>query len=277
MIRAWYYLIMPVFFGVLTMLALGLYYPSKLNIIVEHFFGLVPSEDNIEKSDLLRAKYQILSAVLSSYAAAIIALITAFVNIVIAFFIYRNINLRQNTIQRLTYLTQLEDQISALMNQKLARIQVEDKAELFRFRNVLNEIPWDSNFENRNLTERHLYVEGDNFVFIRKDGARLSSAALIESMIWFKRVRRALGAKIIQPEDLLVFWRYIICFTLSGRYSFFRQYFSDRDWEDMAYVCSKVFHAYFSKSRVLPANIITYLDDEFLTDVGIARCKLQEA
>jgi hypothetical protein len=277
MLRVWYTSIVLILLFILALLSVGLYYPSKVGILTEHFFGLVPTHQEVEKVDLLRGKYQILSAVISSYAAAVIALVSAFVNVIIAFFIYRNISLRQSTIQRLTYLTQLEGQITHLMNQKLARLKIEEKSELFRFRNVLNEIPWDANFENRSLIERHLYVDGDNFVYIRADGARLSSTALNESMIWFKRLRRALNANIIHAEDLLVFWRYIICFTLSGRYSFFRRYFSDIDWSDMAFVCQAVFRAYYARSHVLPANVINCFDDEFLSDVGIKRSSLQEA
>jgi hypothetical protein len=275
--RIWYTFIFLISMGILLLLAMGLYYPSKVAMMEEHFFGVVPAPQKVEETDLLRGKYQILAAVVSSYAAAVVALISALVNLVVACYIYRNISVRQHTIQRMTYLTSLEDQMGRLMTQKFARLSTEEGVKPFVFRNVLDEIPWDTNFENKSRTDRHMFIDGDNYVYIRSDGARLSSTALNESIIWFKRIKRALDSKIIDAEDLLVLWRYIICFALSGRYSYFRRYFSDFDWQDMAFVCKAVFRSYLRKSAVLPAHVVRYLDDEFLSDVGLKRSELREA
>ena len=56
--------------------------------------------------------------------------------------------------------------------------------------------------------------------------AEIDSRALHETLIWFRRVERGLGTKLVDGEDLFRLWRQILPFVIQNRYVFFSQYFS---------------------------------------------------
>ena len=271
---------LPIILIVLAIAIVGLisvsfiYRPILVAISNDFSHELFPDQE-IDAVDVLHTNSQIFAAVLSAYGAMIIALVATAVNVFLAFFIYRNVSTQQGTIQRLSYLAQIEDQITQLFNEKLARKECYRKVEFYCFRNVLNEIPWDPFFENANLTNRHKYVDGDNFVLIRADGTRLSSRALHESLLWFRRVHRACEARVLRPADLGILWRYIVPYAQARRYAFFRNYFSPYDWSEMSFICEVAFRQYYGQAKELPRNLAQTLDEEFLEQLGLERSELR--
>jgi hypothetical protein len=277
MLRILLFFLLIVALALAGFIGVSLYKPHFLTALGDNFVTILVGRDEFKPVEILRTRSQLLSAVVSTYGAAIVALVSLLVNLLLAYSLYRYVNKFQSTVQRLTHITQIENQIVDLFNERLARIENNGSFELFRFRNVLNHASWDANFENAQLSERHMYVDGDNYVLIRDDGARLSSQALHETVVWFRRVRRALDLGVITVPDLLIFWRYILPFAQSQRYRFFRKYFARYDWEDLAYICDLTFRQYYRKAGAMPANMVRAFDEEFLREVGIARAELRVA
>lgn len=59
-----------------------------------------------------------------------------------------------------------------------------------------------------------------------EEHAEIDSQALHETLVWFRRVERALGTKLVDGEDLFRLWRQILPFVIQNRYTYFSTYFS---------------------------------------------------
>lgn len=138
----------------------------------------------------------------------------------------KNLNLT-STKDRLEVLHELEDSILALHARPsiLVPNDSEGAAEngLFELRSALDDREWalpDPGGAASFCNGRRMWV-------IRpEDGARIDSQALHESLVWFRRLDRAIDAGLVHGEDLFRLWRQILPFIIQGRYSYLKHYFS---------------------------------------------------
>ncbi len=260
--------------SVLGLLSYNLIFDLKHPHYIAQAIGVEVLKGNLSHSERSQALSQLTSTVFSVYVGAILAFLSSAISLLVAIFIFRKVSTYQNLLQKLDYLKQIEDDMLKLFNQKFGRIERADSVEFYRFRNCLNEAEWDSNFSNATAIQRHYYVDGDNFVLIRGDGMRLSSVALHETLIWFRRINRALYFRIISVEDIVPMWRFVLPFSASGRFVFFSNYFGRDDFTAISSVCQSVFIYMVQKRVGFPANYVNTIDEAFLKSVGVSRASI---
>ena len=194
----------------------------------------------------------------------------------------KNLNLT-STKDRLEVLHELEDSILALHARPsiLVPNDSEGAAEngLFELRSALNDKEWalpESGGSSSFCNGRRMWVVRP------EDDARIDSQALHESLVWFRRLDRAVGAGLVHGEDLFRLWRQILPFIIQGRYSYLKRYFS-QEVQSIGNVAGLlVGHCQSSSdpAKEAPLNFLFYerpswgsremrIDPEFLRDQGM--------
>jgi hypothetical protein len=143
---------------------------------------------------------------------------------------------------RVTIVQDLGKSISDIFKSKSAIIQKSDVAEFekMELRFVLDNVPPWKFIPDDNAPSvagwppsKSLLIEGQRHWIIRVPNAQigftqtqyLASQALQESLLWFRRVRKAYEAGVVIERDLVDMWRFILPYGFSGRLNYFSKYF----------------------------------------------------
>lgn len=164
--------------------------------------------------------------------------------ILVAVGIYFAFQRHQVRIARYSIVRQIEEDISALFRSKVARVEVTRNGsavmEKREFRAVLDNKPNWTFDEDRSASlvsglpqAKFRFIDGQRFWQIRSSTKAdetvlcqfLSSKAFQETLIWFRRVNRALQDKVITHEELLDLWHTILPLGFAGRANYFAKYF----------------------------------------------------
>ena len=142
-------------------------------------------------------------------------------------------NQKYPTLVRLTF------EIEQIMDSQATRLHGSDS--VFTFRNSLAQSNWLSPEEIEAISHNSLdwrtrikeygdfakLVDGHNYVLVREDGTRVTSAALHSINSWFGCLWKLLLDEIIEPRDLDLFLRYILVFAQYERSRYLKFYFND--------------------------------------------------
>lgn len=164
--------------------------------------------------------------------------------ILVAVGIYFSFQRHQVRIARHSIVRQIEEDVSALFCSEVARVEVISSGsagvEKREFRAVLDDKPNWTFDEGRSASlvsglpqAKFRFIDGQRFWQIRSsteaDGTVicqfLSSKAFQETLIWFRRVNRALQDKVIKNKELLDLWHTILPLGYAGRANYFAKYF----------------------------------------------------
>jgi len=165
-------------------------------------------------------------------ASDMITWLLAFVGGFIAYLVIDHL---QTTMERHNVITDIENKINELFCNKIAKAKKNGVLESVMVRTVLHDFS-DWSFQKDMELE---VVDGQRFINIRKDEKYvefISTQALHESLILFRRIEKLYKSKIIKSIDLSDLWREIIPYGSSRRLQFFEQYYSQRDIESITYV-----------------------------------------
>lgn len=225
---------------------------------------------------------------MTSYIPIWAAAIVALTNVAIAVVIYCLVSKKQTEITRLNYLKHFEDEIFMLCDEPCVKVHdayasekprgATTEAKLFRFRNVLNEDDWYTDFTPETLVKLHHYMDGDNWVQVRLDGVGheackvlVSSRILHRLLSWFQRVNRAIDHGMIKEEDLTAgLHRIVLAFIRNRRYIFLKNYFPT-DFSSIQHVCAMTWRQYVKNDWRFLRKDLEATDDSFLQDIAFSR------
>ena len=209
------------------------------------------------------------------------------VTICMAFLIYLMFQRHQIRIARYPIVRGLEEEIATLFRSKAARTEVSTpggcKWEPLEYRAVLdNEPPWT--FEpdaSASLVAgwqppKYELIDGQRHWFIRAKSISgsssrqvLSSQALQETLLWFRKVNRAHNDGIIKSKELPDLWHFILPIGFAGRAAYLAKYFQGaEDVQAIVRVINATLRACLKKGLRRPlhyfATYVTEMDREVL-------------
>jgi hypothetical protein len=151
------------------------------------------------------------------------------------FIAYLVIDHLQTTMERHNVITDIENKINDLFSNKIAKSKKDGVLESVMIRTILHDF---TDWEYQKDMELEV-IDGQRFISVRQDDKYvefISTQALHESLILFRRIEKLYKSKIIKSIDLSDLWRELIPFGSSRRLQFFEQYYSQRDIESITYV-----------------------------------------
>lgn len=193
-------------------------------------------------------------------ASDIIGWILAFLGGVIVFKLIDNM---QTNIERHNVIKEVEDSINKIFSDHIAKsnkvsskktennkansneaesIQVKNdkELELVTVRTILHDKENWNKYVQKNKDETEVIIEdGQRFVCIRNSKEYkeyISTQAIHELAIWFRRVEKLYKSGILKDIDLADMWREILPFGHHGRLEFYITYFNQKDAEAIAFV-----------------------------------------
>ena len=154
------------------------------------------------------------------------------------FIAYRIVDNMQTSLERHSVISDLEEKINHLFSSPIAKSTCIKDLGLHSVtvRTVLHDFtPW-KNYKNDSdvLTD-----DCQRYIKIRDDEQYkeyISSQALHELLILFRRIEKLHKSRIIKDVDLSDLWRELIPACMSNRLGFLKSYYSQRDIESMLYV-----------------------------------------
>ncbi|MFW2491567.1 hypothetical protein ACN077_23855 [Clostridium chromiireducens] len=197
-------------------------------------------------------------------ASDIIGWILAFMGGCIVFKIADNI---QTKMERHTVIKEIESSINTLFSTPIAKSNKSSKENDQEIKNVYirtilhDNSPWEEYKGNETKIEIDEY---QRYVQIRsKDGydEYISTQAIHESLILFRRIEKLYKYSILKPIDLADLWREILPFGTSGRPEFYRSYLGESDIRSITFV---LFNTILACEKYKINNAIEYFASDFL-------------
>ncbi|MDF2545774.1 MAG: hypothetical protein K0R93_672 [Anaerosolibacter sp.] len=188
-----------------------------------------------------------------------------------AVFGYLAIHNMQLTIERHNIINDVEQQINELFSKEIAKSNrgiKEGKLEQVTVRTVLHDkSKWVHDGKIEALIEN-----GQRYIQIRTETESdpyveyISTQALHESMIWFRRVHKLYCDGILKPIDLADMWREILPFGASGRLEFYSSYFDKSDIRSIIFV---VMNTAISCKTLKRNSAMEYFKEHYYKNPGI--------
>jgi hypothetical protein len=191
-------------------------------------------------------------------------IVTILVAVIVAVFVYCsfhrhqiNVSKSQREIARHSILRQLEEDIANIFKSKMARVlSLQTKEiEAREFRSILdNEPPWSYEPDHNAIKVAGwnppvmCFKDGERYWLVRRitketevnQEQYVSSGALQETLLWFRRVARAHRDRVINSDDLADLWRFILPLGFSGRLHYFSKYFQgEQEIQAMVYLVNE--------------------------------------
>ncbi|NBG89519.1 hypothetical protein [Isachenkonia alkalipeptolytica] len=158
------------------------------------------------------------------------------------FIAYLVIDHFQTSMERHKVINEIETKLNHLFSSTIAKKVENEEYNTVMVRTVLHDFsPW---VFNKNASP--LIMDAQRHICIRKDQAYheyISTQALHESLVLFRRIEKLHKSKIIESIDLSDLWREILPYGTSNRLIFFGNYFSKHDTQSIAYVLMKTVNA----------------------------------
>jgi hypothetical protein len=154
------------------------------------------------------------------------------------FIAYRIVDNMQTSLERHSVISDIEEKINHLFSSPIAKSTCSKDLGLHyvTVRTVLHDFsPWKDYTGDSEI----LMDDCQRYINIRDDDhyrEYISSQALHEILILFRRIEKLHKSKIIKDVDLSDLWREILPLCMSNRLGFLRSYYSDRDIESILYV-----------------------------------------
>ncbi len=145
-------------------------------------------------------------------------------------------------VARVSLVQDIEESISKIFKQKTAHVhnEIDNTTELHELRFVLDNVPpWKFVADENKPTvagwpsSKSILIDGQRHWLIRERNEKIefmssqyiASQSLQESLLWFRRVRKAHEAGVLIGTDLVDLWRFILPYGFSGRLHYFSRYF----------------------------------------------------
>lgn len=155
------------------------------------------------------------------------------------FIIFKIVDNMQTKIQRHTVIKDIESEINNLFSKEIAKSnrceKSDEGSDFVNVRTILHDnTPWEEFMKEKITIEN-----GQRYVQIRsKSGYEeyISTQAIHELMIIFRRVEKLYKDSILKPIDLADMWRELVPFGISGRLEFFQKYLGESDADVIKFV-----------------------------------------
>jgi len=243
---------------------------GKCTPIINQMMGNIgaPIEFPYPNFNLFSERVEFSGIMLSVVGALLGGLVSSLVTLFAAFIAFSAVTKKQTEsneiqkeIERISLISKYEEEILQLFDEKLGMNPIVEKVQandtyhnlteydkqLVNFRWFLRpDLIWESEKISRNFIHREIL--GLNMVLISDDGERLSSKALHETLMWFRKIDRAYRVDIIKNEDLAQMWRQIVPFIQSNRLTFMENYFGREDCQSIRNVALAMYF-YVSEPR----------------------------
>ncbi len=207
-------------------------------------------------------KFEIVRQILAS---DIIGWVLAFLG---GFLVFKVVDNMQTAIERHNVIKDVENSINALFSQPIAK---SNKCNLAGNNQEINNVtvrtvlhdnsPWEEYIKD----ETEIVIEDNQrFVQIRKlEGYReyISTQAIHESLILFRRIEKLYKDSILKPIDLADIWREILPFATSGRLRFYKSYLGENDIKSLVFV---LFNTVLACEKYKIDNAVEYFAKDFL-------------
>jgi len=192
-------------------------------------------------------------------ASDIIGWLLAFLG---GFIAYRIVDNLQTSLERHSVISDIETKINELFSSDIARKKTSsEELEAVMVRTVLHdETLWLDYDKDKTQT---VILNTQRYVNIRNDEKfteYISTQALHESLILFRRLEKLHKARIIKDIDLADLWREILPFSLSNRIGFLKTYYSERDVESLLYI---MMHTYLACEKYKMDNATDYFKSKY--------------
>jgi len=219
------------------------------------------------------SKFEFVTQILAS---DMIGWVLAFIG---GFIVFKIVDNMQTAMERHNVIKDVENSINTLFSAPIAKSNKSSKTE--------------NNHEVENVTVRTVfhdespweeYIKGETEIVIKKTqrfvqirskkGYKeyISTQALHESLILFRRLEKLYKDAILKPIDLGDMWREILPFGTSGRLEFYKSYFSESDIRSILFV---VFNTVLACEKYKIDNAVKYFAEDFLKNKPIQKFYLK--
>ncbi len=212
-------------------------------------------------------------------ASDIIGWLLAFLGGILAFRVIDNM---QTNIERHTVIKDVENTLNQLYSSKLAKIYTnlpaenksDDKQEKsdVMIRTVLDDkAPWKM-FEGQDDVE---IVDGQRYIQIRNEEKYkeyLSTQAIHELEVLFRRIEKLYKNRILKPIDLADMWRELLPFAVSGRLDFYYSYLGESDVKSIIFV---LFNTLLACKKYEIKNAVSYFCSKYNNESAINKLYLK--
>lgn len=160
---------------------------------------------------------------------------------IVGMVVYKLIDNMQIKIERHALVKDIENTFNELFSLEKAKILKQGESpEAINIRTTLGS-SWLKYV--RGETEIKI-MNGQRYVLIKHDASErdasdreyISTQALHETLILFRRIEKLFKDSIMKPVDLTDLWREILPYSCEGRIEFFQEYFNKYDVHSMVYV-----------------------------------------
>jgi len=203
-------------------------------------------------------------------ASDLIGWILAFLGGIIAFRIVDNLQVK---IERHNVIREIENSINDLFSEPIAKsnmsMKKENNDELIdvNVRSVLHDNgPWEKYIKGKTVVN---IEKNQRYVQIRSENGYsefISTQALHELLIIFRRIEKLYKDSIFKPIDLADMWREILPFSCSGRLEFFKSYFDESDIRSIVFV---IFNTVLACEKYGINNAVSSFAIYFLDNIEI--------
>lgn len=196
--------------------------------------------------------------------------------------VYKIVDHMQTNIERHSIIKDIESTINSLFSSPLAKSNCilteanSSKLSKVNFRTVLHDnTPWEyfkREKESEETIPNIIIEDQQRYVRIRSKEScteYISTQALHETLIIFRRIEKLYKDGILKPIDLADMWREILPFGTSGRLIFFSTYFCSDDVHSIAFV---VYNTVLACKKYKLESAICYFKEEYRKE----RLRLQE-
>lgn len=182
--------------------------------------------------------------------------------------VYKMVDNMQTKLERHTVIKEIESTINELFSKQIAKAnnssdENNQKLNDVNIRTILHDkSPWE---EYKNETKIKI-DKSQRYVQIRsKDGydEYISTQAIHESLILFRRIEKLYKDSIVKPIDLADLWRELLPFGTSGRLEFYKSYLRESDVRSIVFVLFNTILA-CEKYKIYDAN--EYFARDFFKD-----------
>ena len=181
--------------------------------------------------------------------------------------LFKNFINIQTKMERHTVIKEIESSINTLFSTQIAKSNNNNKENNQEINDVYirtilhDKSPWEEYKHGETKIEIH---KCQRYVQIRsKDGydEYISTQAIHESLILFRRIEKLYKDSILKPIDLADLWREILPFGTSGRLEFYKSYLGESDIRSIVFVLLNTILA-CEKYKIY--NAIEYFSTDFL-------------
>ena len=179
------------------------------------------------------------------------------------FIVFKSVDNMQTTIERHKVIKEVETEINKLFSEPIAKSNNNNKREVknVNVRTVLHDnSPWEEYVKDKTKV---IFEDTQKYVEIRSGNEcneYISTQAIHESLILFRRLEKLYKDSIIKPIDLADLWREILPFGVSGRLEFYKTYLHESDIKSILFV---LFNTFLACEKYKVENGVKYFLDNF--------------